>query len=527
MPRTAAFTSGVLQELFRQLEYAPDETHRRQMDAAEQLLDDIQPGRLYPEDFIVFRITSYRFDRPGTTTAVVGDALRRDLVNFIQRLSWDLELSPQQARGEAVPMDLVAERLGVSRRTLQRCRRDGLVMHWVRESPGRRRLSCFPDALDRFLSEHGDRIASASTMRRMDHDEQQQVWTQAEAEVGAHPDCSLNEVALRIAVRTGRGHETIRRLLRRFNATAEVPLFDEHGPLTDRDGRLAIRFRRQGASWTRIAERFGKSETAVHRAVLRARRRELSELVELLEQHAIAAPDDLVVEACSSSLPHPARHDHWSSEAGDPATLSRDMEAVHALHHRAATAMAVMDAVPTVEAIDQVETWLRWAAMLHLKVVLGCWQDAIAVVEDRLQQPVAALPNEQRTALIEMTLDTICTFWMSRRRADADPDASIESMLSAELERRSISPRPGRASARAVEGLHDLAIVLRDRRPWSPVMPTVARLHSLGAESAADILLVERHFGLDGTRPCTLQELADEQETTSGAIARRLGRFQW
>ena len=527
MPRTAAFTSGVLQELYRQLEYAPDETHRRQMDAAEQLLEDIQPGRLYPEDFIVFRITSYRFDRPGTTTAVVGDALRRDLVNFIQRLSWDLELSPQQSRGDAVPMDLVAERLGVSRRTLQRCRRDGLVMHWVRESTGRRRLSCFPDALDRFLSEHGDRIASAAAMQRMDHDEQEQVWALAEDEVQSHPECSLNEVALRLAVRTGRGHETIRRLLRRFNSAAAQPLFNEHGPLTDRDGRLAIRFRRRGVFWVQIAERFGKSEAAVHRAVLRSRRRELADVIELLDEHALEVPDELAEDACSSDLPHPARHGHWSSDAGDAASLCRDMQAVHVLHRRAVTAMAIMGAAPTVETIDQVETWLRWAAMLQLRVVLGCWQGAISVVEDRLQQPIAALPNEQRAAFIKTTLDIICSFWRSPRRAEDDIDALIESMLSAELERRSINPRPGRASARAGEGLHDLATVLRESVPWSLITPAAARLRSLGSEPAADASLIERHFGLDGTRPRTLQELADEEGTAPGAIARRLGRFQW
>ena len=101
MPRSAAFTSGVLQELLRQLEYAPDGTHHRQMDAAEQLLEVVEASRLYPEDFITFRITGYRSDRPGPRTSVVGDALRRDLVTFIQCLSWDLDLPRSLKRGTA------------------------------------------------------------------------------------------------------------------------------------------------------------------------------------------------------------------------------------------------------------------------------------------------------------------------------------------------------------------------------------------------------------------------------------------
>ena len=528
MPRTAAFTSGVLQELFRQLEYAPDETHRRQMDAAEQLLDDIRPDRLYPEDFIVFRITSYRSDRPGTTTAVVGDALQRDLVNFIQRLSWDLDLSPDQSRGHAVAMDQVASRLGVSRRTLQRCRRDGLVMHWVRESSGRRRLSCFPDALDRFLAEHGGRIAAASAMRRMDPHERQGVWESAEVEMENHPELSLNEVALRLAVRMGRGHETIRRLLSRFNASADAPLFTEHGPLTHRDGLLAVRCRRRGVSWARISERFGKSEAAVNRAVLRSRRSALSELIERVDQHDADGPDDLDAPECSVNLPHPARHDLWSFQSVDAPSLRRDLDVSEMLQRRCSTSMAMMGAVPTVESIDQIETWLRWSAMLHLRIVLGCWQRAIAVVEEHLQQPVAALPNEQRAQLITLVFDTICVSADSKQSTDvADIASSIEGKLSSEMERRSIDPRPGRASARVGDGTHALVDILRDRWLWSSIMPAQSRFDSLASMPESERPLIEHHFGLDGSRPRTLQELADSEGTTPGMISRRLGPFQW
>ena len=528
MPRTAAFISGVLQELFRQLEYAPDETHRRQMDAAEHLLEDIESGRLYPEDFIVYRITSYRSDRPGATTAVVGEALRRDLVNFIQRLSWDLDLPPQQPRGDAVAMDEIAVRLGVSRRTLQRCRRDGLVMHWVREESGRRRLSCFPDALDRFLAEHGHRIASASAMNRMDHDEQRHVWTLAEREVQQHPGSSLNEVALRLAVHTGRGHETIRRLLRRFNTAAEVPLFHEHGPLTDRDGRLAVRFRRHGASWTQIADRFGKSEAAVQRAVLRARRRTLAEFMERLEDRPVVWSDEVLEASCATGLPHPARSEQWSFAPLDSNALGHDLDAADMLRHQAGIAMAMMDAVPTVESIDQVETWLRWAAMLHLRGILACWQGVIGVVEDRLRQPIAALPNEQRAELIALAFETIsrCLCSESVRRS-GDIESSIESMVSSELERRSVDPRPGRASARMDAAIHVLVDVLQDRWPWAAIMPSRFRLGAMRELSADDSRLVERHFGLDGSPPWTMQQLATADSSTPGVVARRLGRFQW
>ena len=63
MPRVARFRTTAIGELCRQLMYAPAEARRRHLDAAERLVAEIEPGQIYPQDFVIFRITGYRPDR--------------------------------------------------------------------------------------------------------------------------------------------------------------------------------------------------------------------------------------------------------------------------------------------------------------------------------------------------------------------------------------------------------------------------------------------------------------------------------
>ena len=528
MPRTAAFTSVVLRELLRQLEYAPDETHRRQMDAAEQLLDDIEPERLYPDDFIVYRITSYRIDRPDASTSVVGDALTRDLVNFIQQLSWDLSLDPEQPRGRAVGMDELARRLGVSRRTLQRCRKAGLVMHWVRREGGRRVLSCFPDALDRFLERHGERLVRASRMTRLSIEEQEALVRGAGELVACEPGASLNEIAARLAAESGRGHETIRRLLRRNEERATKPLFSEHGPLRDRDIEMSIRARRRGVPARRIADHFGKSPDALHRAVLRHRRRRLAAIP--IAWSSPGGGDELLLQedAVRFGLPHPSCPGTSGAGEGTAIEPGLDLRALNLLHARAAQGLEVMSPSPTVVELDEVETDLRWATMLHLRLVLLAWGPVGRIIEERLQQPLEALPREARLLYRDLSLGVI-----NDQIERSDPNEAdelmprIERRLVSVLDRRSIVPTPGRASVRSRDAGDDLALLYSSCIPWPHLVPGTQRLASLEAMNGSDADLVRRRYGLDGSAPSRLSSLAEAGGTTITAIERRLGPFTW
>src|SRR5688572_3537862 len=120
MPRVARFKIAAIEELHRQLEYAPDETRARQMNAAERLIADIDPKQNYPQDFIIYRITGYRSDHNEEPVTLVGQALLPDLVNLVQLLSEQLALPPDYNERRALMLDDVAARLKVSQKTIQR-----------------------------------------------------------------------------------------------------------------------------------------------------------------------------------------------------------------------------------------------------------------------------------------------------------------------------------------------------------------------------------------------------------------------
>ena len=187
-----------------------------------------------------------------------------------------------------------------------------------------------------------------------------------------------------------------------------------------------------------------------------------------------------------------------------------------------------MSASPTVLELDQVETDLRWATMLHLRLVRHAWETVEGVIKVRLQQPVEALPKEARRLYRDLSLDVIC-----KQIAGWDPvDAhglmtGIERQMDIALDRCSIIPKPGRAAVRSRDAMDDLELLYSSRIPWPHLIPEGQRLKGLDAFSGTDADLVRRRYGLDGSAPSTLSSLAEAQGTTISAIERRLGPFTW
>lgn len=525
MPRSAAFTSGVMQELLRQLEYAPPGTHHRQMDAAEELLEVVETNRLYPEDFITFRITGYRSDRPGPRTSVVGAALRRDLVTFIQCLSWDVELPRTLERGTAEDMDTLAGRLGVSRRTLQRCRQSGLVLHYVRGEDGQRRLACYPDALQRFMTDNPDRLSAAIAFTRISARQRASIIEQATG-LAADDAISLNEAARRIALELGRSHEAVRGILRRHEQTLSAPVFREHGPLTRRDAMVIERARRRGIPMETLSDRFGKSVSALHRAMHRYRFDRLLALP-LVRRHDRGGVSVDPPPSVSRGLPHHAMLDEQALLAGDAepdlALLRMDRLAFDELCSDSAKGLIIEHGIPSVEQLDGVETTLRHAAMLHLRMMLQGIPPMRRRVEEHVQQPVPGLPVRERTAVLRLLVDML-----DRAILEADPRSGdgivVEAMrrLDEALESGAIPVRPRRATSRFRPVRGGVASIMLECIAWRWLVPTGSdrdRAASRGAE--VERLFIER-YGFGGDAPCTLHSLAELHGTSASAIERRL-----
>lgn len=163
MPRLPQYKSTSMRELFKQLAFTPQETLERIMDSAAELVSEIDPTRVYPEDFIVFRVTGYRPDSTEEPSILVGEALLTDLATFVQEVSRRLKLPVESnTRGKAVLIEDLAEQLGISSRTLRRYHKRGLIFHYASFGDDIVKLACYESCLERFRKSQGDKIEKAT-----------------------------------------------------------------------------------------------------------------------------------------------------------------------------------------------------------------------------------------------------------------------------------------------------------------------------------------------------------------------------
>lgn len=256
-----------LEEFDRQLRFAPPAKREAQLRRAEILHDEIDPEINYPFDYIAYRITRYRRDR-GDATLLVGAAVLPDLRQIIDTLSKSVAIPIADEPTETVSQ--LAERLGVSTKTINRWRKAGLRWRWVVVPEGNKRqqIGLTRRAVEQFIAADPDRVAKARTFGQMTESQRSKLIDRAR-QLAANGQPSLNQVADRLSRETGRALETIRLLLHKHDAAhPDAAIFVNHiGPLTDRQKRLIARAHRVGVSMDKLCARFGRTRSTIYRAV--------------------------------------------------------------------------------------------------------------------------------------------------------------------------------------------------------------------------------------------------------------------
>lgn len=257
-----------LDELSRQLVFSPPDKRTIQVRRIETLHDQIDAGKNYPLDFLYYRITGYR--REGRDSVVLaGQAILPDLRLMIDALSRSVRIPIDDARDPAETVKQLADRLGVSTKTVSRWRAAAMRWRWVAPKDGGRKVVVIPRAAsDRYVAEHPDQVKRAATFTQIDPDTRRGMIERARRIARRRP-VSLNQVAAHLASKTGRGLETIRQVL--ANHDRDNPgraIFADHtGPLTHKQKRVIARAYRVGVPVDRIAERFGRTRSTVYRAL--------------------------------------------------------------------------------------------------------------------------------------------------------------------------------------------------------------------------------------------------------------------
>jgi len=274
-----AYVCRELDELARQLVRAPAERRAEQVRRAERLHDEIEPDASYPFDYLVYRITGFRAETDATVL-LVGEAVAADLRLLIDTLSRSIRIYAE--KGESLEtIEGLAQRLGVSTKTIERWRKDGLRWRWTFDPQRGKSVITIPlAALAAFRERSPQRIEQARGFTRMSAAQRDELIAAAREMVRQHPGWSLNRVARRLAPRFHRAHETVRQILQQHEARhRNQPIFqDAGGPLTERDARLIARARQRGILVRTLAEHFGKSPSTVRAAHARHRLAQLRKL---------------------------------------------------------------------------------------------------------------------------------------------------------------------------------------------------------------------------------------------------------
>lgn len=447
MPPLPALRLHALDDLVKQLRFAPIDVARRQLERAEELFNVITPEQTYPEDWIIFAITGYRPELPAPAL-VVGAALLRDLGILVEVLSDTAELTEADLHGlhDSPPQWLSAsdlcERWRISRKTLDRYRRsvkkDAAILpaRRVRADSNRDKLYFSLRHILDFEARRADSLKEAAAFTRLDPALEAKIVRLA-AKYHDRLGWSLNRTAERLAVRFGRGHETVRQLLRRSTGApvvtkspkrlsrpatqtptgAETPTFTERGPLTDRERRVIVRAYIRGVEVDAIAKRFERTRPSIYRVLSRERADYLRSLALTdVDTTSIPQPDEilrapsvraglgraaaptlaaLIAEAEADHLPDPRAERHRASACrilrAEAARLVRQLP----------------DHNTTAGVCDEIETRLRWASRLKAELVRSQQMLIFKNLRAGLGRELTSLPRPAVIALLTACIDAV------------------------------------------------------------------------------------------------------------------------
>jgi hypothetical protein len=458
-----------LDDLARQLRRAPRAQVLERLERVEALAEEIDPAINYPQDWVVFRITGQRpaIDDPPM---FVGEALLGDISGLVERLSDAANLSLDQLEAGAwLDAAAVCERWEISRRTLERWRRLGLIARRVRGPNGKARLAFPLAAVERFERRRSGLLGGAAAYSRIARPLEERMLRRAAAY--ARLGCSLNQAAVRISERYGRGLETVRQLIRRRESVRA--LFDDRGPPGEHERRLierawwlaieprevARRLKRSTASVLRVAN---DARAARLRAVLLGADAPAGEGVPAEQAERILATAPVV-----SGLGGPSETDLLafvrSARSGEVPLGVVEKARARAYPVLLARARAGAAALPASGVsgadVDTIETDLRWAVRLKTELV----RSQVPLLVRTLEAAVARSLEEVRTALlIELIRAGLAAIGEAVEAFDPDKGGRLAAPAGMAVQRaaarvlRESAPEPragGRAAPRLAAGV--------------------------------------------------------------------------
>lgn len=272
------YRTKMLEELALQLSAGPVRLRKGYIDAAEDLLGIIKSNAEYPYEFILYKITNYRSRRNAPIEPISGEDLRADLRVLILDLCDSFDISVHDYSEPVYDTAGLAERFGVSARTVRRWRRRGLVARRLVFDDGKKQIAFLRRSVRDFARRRFRKLLRSAKFSRLTDSERSEIIRRARRLV-RQEGLSLLEVSRHLARQTGRAVETIRYTIRKHDRDNPVQaVFPKNiGRLDNRTKEIIYRCFLHGVSVKVLAERYGRTRSSIYRIVNEMRAKHLLE----------------------------------------------------------------------------------------------------------------------------------------------------------------------------------------------------------------------------------------------------------
>jgi len=263
-------------ELAHQMQLSPVRLRLKQFEAAEYLIDLLEPEKDYPYDFVCHHLTGYRPKSNTPYKSMPGTSLIEDLVQLIEDLSSATVLPAGAMRTTCWTTEELSSRLGVSTKTICRWRRRGLPGRKLRYPDGTVRTAFLERSVRRFVTQNFDMVRRGAAFKQLTSAEKTRIIQRAK-QILAEKRMRLHELSQLIAAEMNRAVETVRYTLRRWDQAHpnEAMFGNDDQPAIRPELREIFEAINAGESVESVARRLDRSVESIRRDVCEYRARVL------------------------------------------------------------------------------------------------------------------------------------------------------------------------------------------------------------------------------------------------------------
>ncbi|MBO6514646.1 MAG: hypothetical protein JJ974_11840, partial [Phycisphaerales bacterium] len=425
MPALSKIHTPALETLAAELSFAGKPTLLRHLSRIEQLAPLIEQDGLYPQDFIVFRITNYRPDIENPELIPAADLLS-DLSALAEHLSSAAKLTPQDLPADHLSIDELAQRWSVSRKTIERYRRLGLVARRIDKGSGHHAIAFLQGPVEWFEQHHAKRLKSAAQFSRMDEALTKKIINDARR-YKRRLNLNRSHTAQRIAQRIGRSSESVRRTLIAYDdscaQTSNQPIFSMPLPPTEQQQRTMLVQSLQGKRTGTIAALHHRSTTAVSRSINRARAALIKDIglqpahelpadynqSDPLDHPSLSTP--ITTTNLVTSAPHSLNDFLANLRDPTPPVLHEHTTRATAItileHHAVELSKTLHPSTPSGATLDQIETNLRWIVLLKNTLIETQLPLMLSTIEQHIGGPIDTLDPTRATQILQDAVATV------------------------------------------------------------------------------------------------------------------------